>query len=102
MQVDPNSKEKPAINNPSPDYGQFTYQGAYIYHLDLTNGFKLKGTITHLSEEDLAQAGGNWYYSDKSINRIIYIGSTLYTLSNSEIKANDMNTLKETNKLIIP
>jgi inhibitor of cysteine peptidase len=102
MKIDPNSNEKPVINNPSPAYGQFTYQGAYVYHVDLTNGFKLKGTITHLNQEDLAHAGGNWYSSDKSINRIIYINSTLYTLSNVEIKANDMNSLQEIKTLLIP
>jgi hypothetical protein len=68
----------------------------------LTHGFSLKGTITHLSKDDLAQAGGNGYYSDESINRILYIGNTLYTLSNAEIKANDMNNLKEMNHLMIP
>jgi inhibitor of cysteine peptidase len=99
MKVDPKNKDN---DNAAPAYGQFSYQGAYIYHLDLTNGFTLKGTVTHLSKEDLAKAGGNWYYSDKSINRILYIGNTLYTLSNAEIKANDMNTLQEKNNLIIP
>ncbi|QGQ97464.1 hypothetical protein EHS13_22530 [Paenibacillus psychroresistens] len=102
MKIDPSSNEKPSINNPSPAYGQFAYQGAFVYHLDLKTGFKLTGTITHLNEDDLAQAGGNWYYSDKSINRIMYINSTLYTLSNAQIKANDMNSLKEINALMLP
>lgn len=26
-----------------PDYGQFTYQGAYVYQLDLIKGFTLRG-----------------------------------------------------------
>jgi inhibitor of cysteine peptidase len=99
MKVDPKSQDN---TNSVPAYGQFTYQGAYVYNVDLTNGFRLKGTITHLSQDDLAKAGGNWYYSDKSISRILYIGSTLYTLSNAEIKANDISSLKEINHLMIP
>jgi inhibitor of cysteine peptidase len=89
--IDPKNKEA----NSSFAYGQFVSQSAYVYHVDLTNGFKLKGTITHMNQDDLAKAGSYGYSSDKNINRIIYIGSTLYTLSNAEIRANEMNSLQE-------
>jgi hypothetical protein len=89
-------------SNPIPAYGQFAYQGAYIYNLDLIHGFTLKGTLTHLTPEQQRNAGGNWYNSDSNISRILYIGSTLYTLSNSEIKANDLNTLQPISSLMIP
>lgn len=78
-----------------PEYGQFTYQGAYVYQLDLTKGFTLKGRITHLSAEDLLKASYNGYDYTKQVDRILYIQDTLYTTSKGFIKANDLNTLKE-------
>src|SRR5690606_19683697 len=77
-----------------PDYGVFTYQGAYVYHLDPVSGFQLRGRITHLTDDELKKAG-NWYYGDKSVKRSLYIGDTLYTLSDGMIKANHLVDLKE-------
>ena len=86
----------------SLQYGEFTFQGALVYNLDLQKGFKLKGRITHLSDEDYLKAGRDWYNSDKNIQRIIYIGDNLYTLSNGLIKANAMADLKEKGSVVIP
>ena len=84
------------------EYGQFTFQGALVYNIDITEGFKLKGKITHLSEEDYLKAGNDWYDSDKNIQRILYIGDDLFTLSNGMIKANAIADLKEKGSLSIP
>jgi inhibitor of cysteine peptidase len=84
------------------EYGEFTFQGALVYNLDLENGFKLKGRITHLSADDYLKAGRHWYGSDKNVSRIIYIGDNLFTLSNSMIKANAMEDLKEKGSVVIP
>ena len=78
-----------------PQYGEFVFQGACVYNIDLVNGFALKGKITHLSDEDYLKAGKYWYNSDKNVERIIYIGDTLYTLSKKFIKANNLEDLKE-------
>ncbi len=83
-----------------PAYGTITYQGAYIYQLDPTNGFQLRGTITHMSEQELAKAG-NYWYGDQRIQRILYIGDHLYTLSDAMIKANAMSDLQETGRLTL-
>ncbi|MEK6263752.1 MAG: beta-propeller domain-containing protein, partial [Clostridium sp.] len=74
------------------------YQGAYIYNIDLVNGIKLKGKITH---NDVSKTNKNTSMFDGQyfVDRILYIKDTLYTLSNSLIKANDINTLKEKSKL---
>lgn len=77
------------------EYGSFTFQGAYIYNIDLLKGLTLKGTITHLNADDYARSGDNWYESDKNIARIIYINNTLYTVSRNMIKANNLSDLKE-------
>ena len=83
-------------------YGEFTFQGAYIYNLDLQKGFQLRGKITHLNEEDYLKAGQHWYDSDKNIERILYSQDTLYTLSPGRIKANTLADLKEIGALHIP
>lgn len=94
-------KNKDSVQNNMPEYGEFVYQGAYVYQVDLTKGFVQKGTITHLNPEDQAKTGYNWYSSNKNVERIIYIGDTLYTLSKEMIKANELNSLIEVNSVKI-
>ncbi len=84
------------------DYGQFTYQGAFVYNIDIANGFTLKGKITHISDDELSKAGQYWYDGDKNVRRILYLDDTLYTLSNSMIKAHSINDLQPVGSLNIP
>lgn len=85
------SKEKNIIAFPisitGEDY-EVTFQGAIVYGLSLDKGFEEKGRITNI-ETDI-----NKYYPRNSIQRIIYINDTLYTLSRNLIKATDMNTME--------
>lgn len=87
------------VNPNYPPYGQFSNQAAYIYSLDLDKGFNLKGTISHLSEEDLNKAATYWADSNKFIERILYIDDYLYTASQRILKANDINSLKEISQI---
>ncbi len=87
-----------------PQYGRFTYQGAYVFNIDMEKGFVLKGRITHLTDDEFAKINSSSYYSgssDNYINRIMYINDILYTLSNNKIKASNMSDLKELNKIDI-
>jgi uncharacterized secreted protein with C-terminal beta-propeller domain len=83
------------------EYGSFSFQGAYVYNIDLVNGFVPKGKITHLSTEDCLNANNYWYDDGKYIERILYIDDTLYTLSKGMIKANATADLQEINSLEI-
>lgn len=78
------------------NYPTTNFIGAYVYGLDLQNGFKLKAKITHLNgaeSSDLLKNGyGNW---EKSIQRILYIGDTLYTVSQGAVKANALSDFRE-------
>lgn len=85
-----------------PAYGQFVYQGAYVYGIDLSKGFTLRGRITHLSQDDLAKSGQYGYNYGKTVRRILYAGNTLYTLSESMLKANDLGSLSERGALEYP
>ncbi len=78
-----------------PDYGSFAFQGAYIYRIDLTNGLQFRGRISHLSAEDYTKAGDAWFDTDKNVERALYIGDTLYTLSPDMIKAHNLSGLWE-------
>ncbi|NPV73961.1 MAG: hypothetical protein HPY89_09315 [Pelotomaculum sp.] len=78
-----------------PQYGEFVFQGAYVYNMNLVDGFNLRGKITHLSDQDYLKAGYYWYYSAKNVERIIYINDTLYTISKKIIKANSLGDLRE-------
>lgn len=96
-------KNSSAINQWGiPEYGEFSFQGAYVYSIDLEKGFKLKGRITHISEDEYLKSGNTYYNPNKFVERILYINDTLYTLSKGMYKANDLNTLSEKGTLIIP
>jgi len=91
---------KPAVNPRGyPEYGSFSFQGAYVYNLDAVNGFTLKGRITHQTPEDIQKAG---YYNanpQRQVRRVLYIGDVLYTTSDEMLKANSLNDLRELNAL---
>lgn len=88
--------------NNTPAYGSFSFQGAYIYNVDLEEGFKLRARISHISEEEYKKAGDRWYRGNMNVERIIYIGDDLYTISKGMIKANSMTDMKEKGSLLIP
>jgi uncharacterized secreted protein with C-terminal beta-propeller domain len=80
------------------DWGQFTFQGAYVYRLSLEDGFDYQGRITHQTEEQMQQANENYWYwgsSNTDITRTLFIGDVLYTISDSMVKMNDLRGLSE-------
>ena len=80
-------------------YGQMVWQGAYVFSLTENGGFTLKGTITHLNATLLDSQGQltnpNDYYNTQNqwITRSLYIGNTLYTISNSEVQLNSLTDM---------
>jgi len=85
---------------PPNTYGEFTYQGAYIYNLNL-KGFTYKGRITHMTEEEKnnSEYWWYWYNSYSYITRSLYIGNVLYTISNSMVKMNNLEDISEIKSL---
>jgi len=75
-------------------YGEFTFQGAYVYHLSLDDGFQFLGRITHMDNESYLKSG---YYPPFStaIVRSLYIDDILYTVSQSMVKLNSLEDLEE-------
>jgi len=86
-------KEKQLIVIPASysDYNEY-WQGAYVFTINLDEGIKLRGKITH--EQDVAR--DYWLYDSYSyVSRSLYINNVLYTISNEMIKMNNLNTLEE-------
>ena len=93
-----NSVNDSGITVFEPDWGQFTFQGAYVYHLSLEDGFDYQGRITHQSPEQQQYSEDyywNWGSSSTDITRTLFIGDVLYTISDSMVKMNDLQDLSE-------
>lgn len=85
-------------------YGERVFQGAYVYELSLEDGFDLRGKITHdgVNATDSCKPGmsGDVRISSSDffvcypdfIQRILYIGDTLYSTAMHSVGAWDMNT----------
>jgi inhibitor of cysteine peptidase len=76
----------------SPTQGGY-WQGAQVFKLTLEKGFELRGGITHQG----TTTSQEYWYGDYNlnVNRSLYIGNTLYTLSNSMVKLNSLTDLKQ-------
>lgn len=77
----------------------FDFQGAYVYSVDLKNGFTLLGKSTHLSVTNIDESY-LWYDSSQIINRILWSGNQLFTLSDSGIKSHDIESMVELDYMI--
>jgi inhibitor of cysteine peptidase len=77
----------------SPSIAQGGYwDGAYVFKLTVAGGFEFRGEITHQNN-----ATQQYWYGDYNlmINRALYINNTLYTISNAEIKLNNLTDLTQ-------
>ncbi len=94
-------KEKYPEDVPSNMYGDFVWQGAYVFSLDLQNGFALKGRVSHDDNETLMKSG--YYYSSPySVKRTLYMDNVLYTVSGKMIKMNNLDSMGEINRIELP
>lgn len=96
--------ELPALikNDPSSsgsEYGDFTFQGAYIYRLTLDKGFEFLGRISHHeNSEAYLKSGYYWGEYDHDVDRILYADDTLITASDAMLQFHhlfDLNKLSQ-------
>jgi inhibitor of cysteine peptidase len=84
---------------PSPNaYGTFVWQGVYVFRLTLNDGFVLEGNVTQMeiNASLYPTFGSSDFYSmnsDHWISRALYIGNTLYTVSNAGVQLNSLENL---------
>lgn len=75
--------------NGVPKYGKPEFAGAIFFDIDVKNGITLRGKVSNNE--------GAKYGID--VERILYIGDKLYTLSDGIIKVLDIKTVKELDKI---
>ena len=73
----------------APEYNRWS--GFYVFDVDSTNGFYIKGTITH-------QDSDSRYYGMGDA-RTFYIDDVLYTASQGYLKMNSFENLEEVNSI---
>jgi hypothetical protein len=77
------------------------FQGAYIFNISPSSGITLRDTITHIDDTLLNSQGQlnnpmDYYNTyNQWITRALYIGNTLYTVSNSEVQLNSLTDLSK-------
>ena len=75
---------------------QYVSEGYFVYNINLTDGFRLKGTITHEKTKSKYS-----YYNASRLLRGLYIDDNLYTVSEDYIKVNRLDDLQEISQLKI-
>ncbi|MCV0431280.1 beta-propeller domain-containing protein [Nitrosopumilus sp.] len=73
----------------APEYNRWS--GFYVFDLDKSEGFNLKGTVTHSAEDSRYYGMGN--------ARTFYIDEILYTASEGFLKMNSLKDLEEINSI---
>jgi uncharacterized secreted protein with C-terminal beta-propeller domain len=94
------SASPPVVSTPIIIVNTEYWQGAYVFNLNLTSGFTLRGTVTHLNATLLNSKGfvnESFTYDSQNdvITRSLYIGNTLYTVSNAEVVLTDLTNMTQ-------
>ena len=77
---------------------EYVAEGYFVYKINVEEGFKLKGVITHEKEK---KSSYYYYYNKSKLLRGLYIENNLYTISENAIKVNKLDTLEQLNELKI-
>ena len=77
--------------------GKYTSEGYFVYDINLTDGFKLKGIINH----EMTTNYKPYYQYRSKLLRGLWIEDNLYTISEETIKVNKLDNLEEISKLDI-
>ncbi len=94
--------------SPPNTYGEFVWQGVYIFRVSAEDGFELRGKISHYADGEKPGCGGAWrndwwfvgivwpedYEPEacRNIVRALYIDDALYTVSEKMVKISDLGT----------
>jgi inhibitor of cysteine peptidase len=87
---------------PSWAYGEPVWQGAYVFDVSLDAGIRLEGRITHIESSADLEEGYYYYYSPFAVERSLYIGDVLYTISQAKIMMNSLDNLAYINEVELP
>jgi hypothetical protein len=84
---------------PSWAYGNPVWQGAYVFHVSPQVGLRLEGSITHFDAPPNEEQYNYYCSSPFSVQRSLYIGDVLYTISEAMIKMHNLETLDYINEV---
>lgn len=87
---------------PSWAHGEPVWQGAYVFNVSLDQGIQVKGRITHIDSPAELEQDYYYFYSSFSVERSLYIGDVLYTISDAKIKMNNLENLDYINEVQLP
>ena len=97
FEIENSSDEYDSIVSSYTNYNkQYVSEGYFVYNINLTDGFTLKGTITH--EKTTSSKS---YYNVSRLLRGLYIDDNLYTVSEDYVKVNRLEDLQEISQLKI-
>jgi len=82
---------------PSWAYGEYVWQGACVIDVSIEEGVYLRGQITHY--DDGYEISSDPTALSSSVERSMFIGSVLNTVSDSKIKMNDLQSLNFINSV---
>jgi len=95
-------EEKYPNGVPPNMYGDYVWQGAYVFNITLDQGLVFRGGVTHLENDSDLKKSGYYFYSSYSVKRSLYIDNVLYTISDKKIKMNNLEDLTEINEIELP
>jgi inhibitor of cysteine peptidase len=81
------------------DYWSSYWHGAYVFQVNLVDGIKYRGRITHRDEVNETEY---WYDYQYDVKRSMYMDDVLYTLSENMVKMNSLINLEEINSVELP
>ena len=85
-----------AVSSYSNYNKNYISEGYLVYKINLNDGFNLKGVITH------ENTNSNYnYYSNTRLLRGLYIDNNLYTISETTLKVNNLDSLEQVSELKI-
>lgn len=91
--------------NPSPtgpwdrEIQREIFQGAYVFSLNPSTGFRLLGKATHYATEDCDRSEWSSRCWGAEIQRILRIDDTLYTVSNAKVQSHSIPAIKTLDEL---
>ena len=89
------------VNSYTSTSKSYISEGYCVYKINAKDGFQFKGTITHENDNSEKSTSKSYYSSSSKLLRGLYIENNLYTISESKIKVNNLDTLEMVSELKI-
>ncbi len=97
--------------SPPETYGDFVWQGVYVFHISVEDGFQLRGKVTHYAEGERPGCDyygwrNNWWLfgpdprednepkACKNVVRSLYIDNVFYTVSEKMVKLSKLGSFE--------